>query len=270
MRDIARTSALPKKRQRGRILMQEAFVLRSFALEPSAASALLHTSVRVAVSVLVMACGAEDDPAVTAPTGQHDAAPIGATPHDASATEASAEAERAQDGGPSPDASNTSANADAGVLTQGGCSLGEASSLASDQSLDLFGSITYFAKGKVLPAGHYRVAYVDGCMKFNPVLPWSVNNAASSGWWLVGASSSERVVGLPGNTDNGFLSNLSGFAECVAKNQALPPKEFNFVGGKLGIWLDDGPYTDNQAGEGGRNPTWRLTLLVDACPPELL
>lgn len=158
---------------------------------------------------------------------------------------------------------------DAGSLGFGGCSLGQATSLASDQSLDLFGNITYFANGKDLPAGRYRIAYVDGCMKFSASLPWSVNNALSTGWWLVGAASDDRVVALPGKADNIPLLGAATFEECVARNRMLGPKEFDFAGGKLGIWLDDGPYTDNLAGDGGRNPTWQLTLLVNQCPPEL-
>ena len=217
--------------------------------------------------VLLIACGADDGAAVTGPLPVHDA---GGPTADGSALGTDAHTESSPDASAAAlDATLSVPGTDAGVTAGGGCSLGEASSLASDQSLDLFGSITYFAKGQELPAGRYRVAYEDGCMKFNPVLPWSVNNAASSGWWLVGANSDQRIVNLPGNADNGFLSSLAGFEECVAKNQQLSPKEFDFAGGKLGIWLDDGPYTDNQAGEGGRNPTWKLTLLVQRCPPGL-
>jgi hypothetical protein len=158
---------------------------------------------------------------------------------------------------------------EAGASGLGGCSLGEATSLASEQNLDLFGNVTYFAKGKDLPAGRYRVAYVDGCMKFSAALPWSVNNALSSGWWLVRASSADRIVALPGNADNIPFLGAASFEDCVTRNHVLEPKEFDFGGGKLGIWLDDGPYTDNLAGESGRNPRWQLTLLVHECPPEL-
>jgi hypothetical protein len=62
----------------------------------------------------------------------------------------------------------------------------------------------------------------------------------------------------------GFLVGAGGFAtfdECVAANVPLPPIEFRFDGGPLGVWLEDNPYTDNVAGVGGRNPKWALTLL---------
>lgn len=241
---------------------------RSPAYILEASLAMLRALARGAACALFIACSAEDDSAPTPATLSDAGSGVAPLP-DSSGIGMSAQGPGTPDAAVLFDA-GTMLSSEAGAAAQGGCALGEATSLASDQSLDLFGNITYFAQGKQLPAGRYRVAYVDGCMKFNPVLPWSVNNAASSGWWLVGASSTERIVALPGNADNGFLSSFGGFEECVTKNQALSAKEFDFVGGKLGIWLDDGPYTDNQAGEGGRNPRWKLTLLVDKCPPELL
>jgi hypothetical protein len=50
----------------------------------------------------------------------------------------------------------------------------------------------------------------------------------------------------------------------------MPVVEFDFAGGKLGLWLDDAPYQDNAAGVDGRNPKWQLTLLVEECPPDLV
>jgi hypothetical protein len=45
----------------------------------------------------------------------------------------------------------------------------------------------------------------------------------------------------------------------------LPPIEFDFEGGPLGIWLADSNYGDNLSGVGGRNPSWKLTLLSGSC-----
>jgi hypothetical protein len=152
-----------------------------------------------------------------------------------------------------------------------GCMLGEAGSFATDEKLDLFGETIYFAKGKTLPAGRYRVNYDDGCMKYNFVFPWTVNSiGGSDGWWLVKDSPTDKVTVLPGKGGSNPFEGFANFADCVAANKALPPKEFDFDGGKLGIWLNDSPYDDNLAGEGGRNPKWKLTLLVEECPPELI
>lgn len=151
-----------------------------------------------------------------------------------------------------------------------GCKLGEAGSFATDQMLNLFGEVVLFVKGKDLPKGRYRVVYEDGCMKYGPVFGWTVNNSTDGpeGWWLVSGSSSTKVKKLPGkDTSFAYFSTLD---ECVAANKGVAPVEFEFDGGKLGIWLNDNPYTDNSAGDNGRNPKWKLTLLVEECPPDLV
>ena len=170
-----------------------------------------------------------------------------------SARRADAEATR-------PDASDSE--------TGDGCKLGEAGSFATDDSLDLFGQTTFFAKGTALPAGRYRVSYLDGCMKYNAFLPWTVNQSSPpSGWWLVGARTSDQIALLPGTVSSDFFGS---FEACVNASKSVPAVEFDFVGGKLGLWLDDAPYQDNTAGENGRNPKWQLTLLVKECPPDLV
>lgn len=155
----------------------------------------------------------------------------------------------------------------AGEAGASSCELGEVSSTGTNQSLDLFGSIVYFADGIELPAGHYRITYVDGCMKYSAAQDWAVHAYAGAdpdGWWFVGNDQTQKVIVPPGTV--GFLVSNGGFSTfdlCVAANLALPPVEFDFAGGKLGAWLQDAPYTDNVAGEGDRNPKWKLTLLGD-------
>lgn len=152
-----------------------------------------------------------------------------------------------------------------------GCMLGSAGSFATDQSLDLFGDTVYFAMGQELPAGHYRVTFRDGCMKYNYIFPWTVNsNSGTDGWWLVGESTDDRILVLPGTAGVTPFDGYFDFEACVSANQALDSVEFDFEGGRLGIWLNDAPYDDNQAGEGGRNPAWDLTLLVEECPPDIV
>jgi hypothetical protein len=155
----------------------------------------------------------------------------------------------------------------AGAGGASSCELGEVSSTGTNQNLDLFGSIVYFADGVELPSGRYRIRYVDGCMKYSSAQDWSVHayaGAEPDGWWFVGNDQSQKIVVPPGSV--GFLVGSGGFAtfeECVAANLALPPSEFDFAGGKLGVWLQDSPYSDNLAGVDDRNPKWKLTLLGD-------
>ena len=156
------------------------------------------------------------------------------------------------------------AGVDAGVGADAGCSFGSAASLAVPGMLDLFGQISYFGDGGVLPGGRYSVRYVDGCMKYGGGQDWTIHAYASGSiaWWLVGASSSIQYLMPPGTV--GYDSSTGAyvqFADCVAANLLLPPVEFDFDGGVLGVWLQDSPYSDNLSGEGGRNPSWQLTRL---------
>ena len=154
-----------------------------------------------------------------------------------------------------------------GASDDASCELGEVSSTGTNQNLDLFGNVVYFADGIELPSGRYRIKYVDGCMKYSSAQDWAVHaypGAEPDGWWFVGEDQTHKIVVPPGSV--GFLVSNGGFAtfeECVAANRALPPSEFEFSGGKLGVWLQDSPYSDNLAGLDERNPKWMLTLLGD-------
>jgi hypothetical protein len=155
------------------------------------------------------------------------------------------------------------------------CNLGSAGSFATQQSLNLFGQIVYYENGQVLPAGTYRVAYVDGCMKYASYEDWAVQAIPpSDAFWLVGATSADKIIMPPGTVgylvDAGPSMGGGGFAtfdECVAANLMQDtPIDFAFDGGTIGVWLSDNPYSDNVAGVDGRNPKWSLTLL-GKCPP---
>jgi hypothetical protein len=130
---------------------------------------------------------------------------------------------------------------------------------------DVFGTTVNWNGGAPLPAGHYRITYVDGCMKYSASQGWSVNAYASGPdtLWVVQNGSTE-IAPAPGTV--GFLVGQGGFASfdaCVSANLAEDmPLELDFSGGTLGLRLADGPYSDNVAGESGRNPTYRLT----SCP----
>jgi hypothetical protein len=170
----------------------------------------------------------------------------------------------------------------------GSCDLGSAASAATPSSLDLFGEVAYIYDGGALPAGRYRATYIDGCMKYSTTgHPWTVNNSpddagpGTGGWHLVvpgtpsvgmdggagtisAAPGTVEVAKLPGTN---LANGADTFAACELGNRIVNrPREFYFTGGKLGIWLRDYPYSDNVAGEGGKNPRWNITLL-GSCPP---
>jgi len=161
-------------------------------------------------------------------------------------------------GGGSGDAGPT----DAGPDPDAGCGFGTATSLATPGNLDLFGTIAYFGDGGVLSPGSYRVQYVDGCMKYGGGQDWTIHAYADGhdAWWLVGDSTSQKWLMPPGTVGYSASNGaFVAFADCVTANLALPPTDFEFDGGRIGVWLQDSPYSDNMAGESGRNPAWNLT-----------
>jgi hypothetical protein len=158
----------------------------------------------------------------------------------------------------------------------GACSYGSASSIATAQNLNLFGQVIYYEDGGVFPPGRYRAVYTDGCMKYDSLQDWTVQPGDGGGlvpidpalgFWLVGRTSANLIVKPPGTA--GLSASQGAYAtfdECVAGNLALDaPVEFDFDGGPIGVWLDDNLYSDNQAGDNGRNPAWKL-LLLEKCP----
>jgi hypothetical protein len=155
----------------------------------------------------------------------------------------------------------TVAAADAGTDAGMTCSFGQASSQATANDLSLFGTPAYFNGGQPIPAGTYRITYLDGCMKYGSGQGWTVNAYAngSDAWWLVGATTTDKILVLPGTV--GYAPGSGAFdmfADCVAASQLSAPVTFNHPGGVLGVWLQDSPYSDNTAGEDDRNPSWRL------------
>jgi len=126
---------------------------------------------------------------------------------------------------------------------------------------DAFGASAWWNGGAPLPAAHYRVTYVDGCMKYSSSQGWTVNAYANGPDTLYVVGANEAMIApAPGTV--GFLVNQGAFVSfdaCVAANQSDAPLEFDWAGGPIGLWLDDSPYTDNVAGQSGRNPTYRLS-----------
>lgn len=218
---------------------------------------------------LAAGCASEQpSPAGSDDVGRFDAgSPASPVREDAAKPVPPTEQDAARDAGRPPREAGTA------VTGAESCGLGAISNSATQQQLDVFGSVVYYVDGQSLPPGRYRVQYTGGCFKFNFLFAWSVQggDATRDGWFLVGDSPSERVLKLPGTGLSGTstASGFSSFQDCVDANLALPAAEFDFAGGKLGVWLEDSPYVDNVVGEGGANPAWKLTLLTE-CPPDLV
>lgn len=148
--------------------------------------------------------------------------------------------------------------------------------------------INPFNNGQPLPAGNYRVTYIDGCMKYNYNQWWAVNARENANRWFVVADGdrSARVAKLPGSIgysanggcprDNlpnctGDINGFETYAECVADNKAAAATnyvEFSLASPTvIGSWLADNPYSDNVSGSsvGGIGPIWKLEALNVDC-----
>jgi len=132
---------------------------------------------------------------------------------------------------------------------------------------DAFGSLAMWNGGAPVPAGHYTVTWVDGCMKYSSSQGWTVNAYANGPdtLYVVTTASSQQgsaIITAPGTV--GFFVNQGAFAtfdDCVAANdKSDAPVTFDLSTPQpIGLRLVDDPYTDNVAGENGRNPTYRLS-----------
>jgi hypothetical protein len=150
---------------------------------------------------------------------------------------------------------------EAGASGDGGlCDDGAGVTLPVDLTPDIDDNAeTYFAGGASLPAGRYRISYVNGCIRYDPTIYfWAVNGSFNFEYWIAGATTSDGIQVAPGVVS---LAGDTSFDDCVATSQGLSA-DITFAGGKLGIYNNDFKPEDNVPGTGG-NPTWRLDRL---CP----
>ena len=141
------------------------------------------------------------------------------------------------------------------------CTDGVASGKSWELMPDMFGMPSFFAEGADLPAGRYRIDYVDGCIRFDPLIYfWTVHGFVTFEY-VVFRESTANLIGLaPGVVS---LFGYGVFEDCITANKAVEPLLVDHPGGKLGIWNNDFMPSDNTAGEGNRNPKWRLSRVCE-------
>ena len=104
------------------------------------------------------------------------------------------------------------------------------------------------------PAGNYRIAYVNGAMKYSPDRQWCVNLTDSNGFFIYYFGPPVPDFQVPCNQ-----IQYSTQAACEAAN-AGAHIDFYHTGGEIGVFLEDEPiYVDNVAGS--PNPTFSLVAL---------
>jgi hypothetical protein len=147
--------------------------------------------------------------------------------------------------------------------------------LPEDITVKLVDEQQYFAGGADLPAGRYRLTYLDGCFNYGvPVatLGWTVHliKAAGFGCELIGADGGV-LMPTPGTDGDSIAAGaFETYAKCVDANCGQAPLDFDFAGGKLGVARNGGTafaeFDDSDGSDmGGRGPTFRLSRL-DPCP----
>jgi hypothetical protein len=166
-----------------------------------------------------------------------------------------------------------------GMPAQAACEVAPGISLPEELTVDIPGATQrHFAKGAKLPAGRYRIEYVDGCNTYGIGCDWTVHGSKSQpglmSCFLVADDSSVLTLtpgtsGVYVDSDPTIGGAYATYAECVAANCTQPPIDFDFPGGTLGVQRDGGGTlgaVDDQGGEamGGRSPTFRLSRL-DGC-----
>lgn len=156
------------------------------------------------------------------------------------------------------------------------CAQGDGPQLPDEVTVDVQGSPRFFVDGAELPAGRYRLRYVDGCNTYGIGAGWTVHGLDNVGDFAscnVVDGSGAHVARTPGTTGifvdpTAATTAFATYEACVEANCALAPIDFDFAGGQLAV-RRDGVFVgsiDDAGGEavGGRSPTFRLTSL-DSC-----
>ena len=119
-------------------------------------------------------------------------------------------------------------------------------------------TVSYWNNGDDLPAGKYKVTWVEGCMRYGPTGLWGVNaqNILNPNDPHKFQVSRELDSDVP--LDKCPHCDYATQADAEAA-EGTWETTFDFVGGKMGCYLFDDPYRDNAAGD--ITPTFNLTLL---------
>lgn len=147
--------------------------------------------------------------------------------------------------------------------------------LVVDQCWTVEGNIVnatpvWFNNNANMPSGWYRVAYVQGAMRYFKNFGWCVDDINTQSWMVVTSVSgaiSDLVAGPCAPTPSGpsipnhTFSSRGWDTQEAAENasKAIGPTDFFHNGGPLGMRLYDNPYTDNV--HGAPDPTWSLCSL---------
>ena len=119
----------------------------------------------------------------------------------------------------------------------------------------------YFSAATSLPAGRYRIAYVDGSDEIDANWAWTVQGAPNFQFVLIGASTTNVLGVLPGTvaTIAFGVTGYLNFDDCTAANRALPPLDSTLREVSLGFGKTTGRRATTYPAPGtrrGGSPVW--------------
>jgi hypothetical protein len=122
--------------------------------------------------------------------------------------------------------------------------------------------VAYFDSGSYLSAGYYRIEYVSGAMRYTHGVPISIDDpwTPGNGFRILHSESNSNPSGTsilaPG--DNALFPTQAEVEEHNQGDSVI----FYHAGGKIGMYLVDNPYSDNDDMSGiSHNPTFKLVGL---------
>jgi len=119
---------------------------------------------------------------------------------------------------------------------------------------DIFSdTVSWFDSDASFPATNYVIGYLTGAMRYAEYIGWSVNlnNWIPFNGFIITDGASNQVPGPGIATGTEWATQ----ALCEAANAGLYVV-YEHVGGQIGMYLNDNPYSDNYAGS--PNPTFGL------------
>lgn len=122
------------------------------------------------------------------------------------------------------------------------------------------GTRSYWNLAQDIPAGNYRIAYVNGAVRYNASGEWWLNHDNNSpfGGYRIAYNNDAATAVFPGTASSTDGTHFFSQAEVEAAN-AGRSITFAHTGGRIGVYLSDQPYADNLPGS--PNPTFKLETL---------
>lgn len=117
---------------------------------------------------------------------------------------------------------------------------------------------SYFNSGASWPSGIYRVTYIEGALRYNEMFDWGLNDSALHRFTILYNDGAAEAI-APSLDYQKLASQVA-----IEVHNAGQFVEFTHTGGKIGVFLEDFPYSDNVPGS--PTPIFRLSKVCTPAP----